>query len=298
MGLKAWRCHSRGKKVGQMFPLWVGGIVIMVLMWGCEDDRKAPTVPGVPTYSQTLTIINERPSNGDTLMVSFQLRDSVTSAYLYITGTLLPEAGLSLMDSLKEKVRVLDSIIVRLSARILDLELIPDTLRTPEQNRELDSLRGVRGAKEAEKAGHNARIDSLDTRLDDRFKVGIGLDNDGVFLHPRAIFLDSSAVPSHLRSGERVVWGQGFFLPDPDASGWRGKTMRLNLARFWVADETYHPPAKPSRPSDPDALPELYPQEWISRLNPGPHSLKIFFGSPGTQTRLTVSLYLVYRTTG
>ncbi|MFN3821581.1 MAG: hypothetical protein ACK4OO_04545, partial [bacterium] len=123
-------------------------------------------------------------------------------------------------------------------------------------------------------------------------------DSDTVFVYPRAIYLDATAVPNHLSVGERVLWGQGFFLAEPDPSGWRGKTMVLNLTRFWVADETYYPLNKPSRPSDPDRLPELEPKEWLARLTPGRHTLKIFFGSVGTQTRLTVNLYGVYKSAG
>lgn len=284
--------------LGTVQILSLAAAIIVLGILGCEDERKAPVVPGVPVYSSTLTLLNNVFSNGDTLSATFTLRDTLTKARLFITGILEPDSGLVLMDALNEEVRILDSIIVRLSARILELELIPDSVRTPEQNSELDSLRTVKLNREEEKGKRLARIDSLDTRLDDRFKVGIALDNEIVFVYPRAIYLDSAAVPNHLSGGDRVLWGQGFFLGKPDPSGWRGKTMVLNMERFWVADETYHPLTKPPRPSDPDGLPELEPKEWISRLTPGSHTLKIFFGSVGTQTRLTVSLYVVYKSVG
>jgi len=265
---------------------------------GCSDDRKVPLVPGTPSYSETIVLLDSVVANGALLSPSFRPRGQVVDARLYITGLLKADAGLILYNDLNADSDSLNQIILRLSGAILDIELKPDSLKTREDSLALDSLRALRGVNEGLKAGLQPVIDSLDTRLDDRYSVKVRLDNDATDLMPRAIILTDASVPAQLNAGETAVWGQGYYNAEPNAYGVIGKTMRLSLSRFWVADQTFIPSGKPSRPTNPDGLPELFPiTDWLGRLTPGTdHRLHIRFGQPATDTRLTVTLYLVYQT--
>jgi len=302
---KMAKCALRSKL--KLFALYTLHFALstLIILPGCSDDRKTPTTPGIPTYSATITLLDGVSIAGDTLSRTFTLRDSVVDARLYITGFLKPDAALNQFNGLSSEVDSLDNLLLGLSAQIIGLDTI--SARTPEQQARLDSLRGVLAAEEVVKAGREAWLDSLDTRLDDRFKAAVRLDNDLEFYYPRATFFDSNTMPPdttlvhrYLNPGETAVWGQGFWTPEPDTSGWIGKTMRLALSRFWIADDTYRAPAKPSRPANPDALPELYPiTDWLGRLTPNtPHTLHIIFAAPGATAKVTASLYVVYKTTG
>jgi hypothetical protein len=184
---------------------------------------------------------------------------------------------------------------LNLEGQILNIDLKPT--KTHEDSVAMDSLRVLKTATEGEQSTRVDRQDSLDTRLDDRFKVSIWLDNDVVEMYPRAIFLDSAAVPGQLAGGETMVWGQNCFTaPALDTTGLRGRRMTLNLNQIMIADATYRHRTKPSRPANPDQLPELYPiNDWLTRLNPGTHRLHIRFGAPGTDTQTSASLYVIYK---
>ncbi len=305
--MKLYHKIDRGKSpfrwiLSTGFCLTVG---IFTLFIGCSDEREAPVTPGIPTYSETKTLANEVSIAGDTLSLSFTLRDTVENARLYITGYIKPDNTLNYLYQIEAEIDSINTKILGLSAQIIGLDTI--SLRTPEQQRQLDSLRQVKMNEEAVKSYKIALADSLDTRLDDRFKVAIGLDTAPKYFYPRAIYLDSNTLPPdtnlvsrYLNPGEVAIWGQGFYLPKPDTSGWIGKTMQLNLGRFWIADETYRARSKPARPSNPDTLPELFPiTDWLNRLTPNTtHTLHITFAAPATTAKITVSLYLVYKTTG
>jgi len=263
---------------------------------GCTDDRKAPTQTGEPAYSQTFVLLNHKAAAGTELTATFTVRDTITSGRLLLSGFIRPDPAMQWYLDLGTELDSIADRLLSLEGMILNLEVKQN--KTPEDLHAIDSLMGVKAGTETEKTARLTTQDSLDTRLDDRFKVAVWLDGDAAELYPRAIYLDSTAAPAHLHSGERVVWGQGYYLAQEDTGGVYGKTMQLDLRRMMVADATYQNPTKPARPANPDLLPELFPvTDWLTRLNPGTHTIHFRFASPGTATELSASLYVVFKTT-
>jgi len=267
------------------------------LMTGCTDDRTAPTQTNDPVYSQTIELFSKRPAAGADVSAAFTVRDSVVDARLLVSGFIRPDGGMAMFLRLGDELDSLTDRINGLDALIIPLDLKAN--KTAADSAALDSLSLLKTTSIEQVQMREETRDSLDTRLDGRFKVSIWLDGDVTELYPRAIYLDSAAVPTHLHTGEEVVWGQGFYLAQADTGGVHGKTMRLDLKRMMVADATYRHPSKPGRPANPDLLPELFPvTDWLSRLTPGSHTLHVRFGEAGTETQVSASLYFVYKRAG
>jgi len=272
-------------------------MLAFVTIAGCTDDRTAPTQTNDPAYSQTFELLNHRTAAGAELSATFTVRDTITAGTLLITGFIQPDPAMQWYLDLGLQLDSLDERLLSLEAMILNLDLKQN--KTPEELHALDSLIGLKNISLNEQAARVRTQDSLDTRLDDRFKVSVWLDGDVTALYPRAIYLDSIAAPTHLHTGETVVWGQGFYLAQRDTGGVYGKTMRLDIKKLMVADATYRNPVKPARPANLDLLPELFPvTDWMTRLTPGVHTLHFRFASTGTMSELSASLYAVYKTAG
>ncbi|NQU04930.1 MAG: hypothetical protein HQ568_02475 [Calditrichaeota bacterium] len=97
-----------------------------------------------------------------------------------------------------------------------------------------------------------------------------------------------------------MVWGQGVFLaPEPDNPALdRGISFRFDLDEFWVADSGWtigRPFLHETRPEWGSAYSNQYPvRYYLSEMTEGSHTLHFRFGSEGTDTKLTVTLYVVY----
>ncbi len=280
--------------------VWAGALFGLSLLTSCTDNRKAPTETSPPAYTSTKVLLNRQAAAGQSLTANFSLRDSVTAGQIMISGWLRPDAGLTLFTDIGKQLDSLASRILQLDGAKLNIEIQP--VKTHADSVSMDSLQVLINASNNEVAIRNTRRDSLDTWLDDRFKVSIMLDGDAVPLYPRAILLDSIAVPHQIPTGldTTLIWGQGFYTAPPsDTLGTRGRTMRLDLNRFLIADVGYHNPTKPARPADSNTLPELFPiTDWLRRLTPGNHSLHIRFGAAGTTSEVEVVLYVIYKTAG
>ena len=276
-------------------------LVLVVALWlvGCGDERTQPTAPTQPSYTATIALFDTVAAEGLDNSATFSLRDELSDGRLYIYGFLRPDSALNMFGLLGTEIDSIEEVILGLVGQILELELKSD--KTHEDSLQLEALHLEKDAEEVQVANRETCRDSLDTRLDDRFKVSIWLDHDTVEYYPQAVFLDSSVAP--YLGADLAIWGQGFYLSAPDADGLRGMRMVLDLDEFWVADagwETDDPYIPPSKPTRGSSLPELFPiTDWLDRLTPNvPHTIHIRFGASGTTTKLTASLYVVYVTAG
>jgi len=270
----------------------------MAVFAGCSDDRKAPLQTNDPVYSSTLTLLENRPASGAELTATFTLEDTLADGRLHLNAMLWPDAGLNdyvrygaELDSISERLLTLEGQILNLSLK---------ANKTHQDSVAIDSLNALKVSTTNDESVRTSIRDSLDTRLDNRYKISIWLDNDVVELYPRAIFLDSAATHGQLGGNETVVWGQNFFTASElDSTGRRGRRMTLDIRRFFTADPSYRHATKPTRPVNPDGLPELYPiTDWLGRLTPGSHTLHVRFGEAGVRSEVSVNLYVVYKHAG
>lgn len=290
----------------QAFSLFVCLALVFVIA-ACTDERTRPTQPVQPTYIETKVLADRVVSNGDEITASFTLRDEITGGNLYLYSFLRPDNDMVTMDELTAEIdrynALIDSVSVVIFAR-----WVAGTLT------EVDSL-----AMEALKSEYSDEIhqrsvtlDSLDTWLDDRFKLSIWLDDDTVSIYPMAVMLDQATVvedgtPLAYLGDSTIVWGQGNFLAEPDTLGWHGRRTTLDLADFWIADRSWTHPEKPSREEfliEPARYPDRYTRfellpvrNWLERLTPSTtHTLHVRFGGAGTETEVSAILYVVYNT--
>ncbi|MCF7809768.1 hypothetical protein K9N50_02130 [bacterium] len=97
-----------------------------------------------------------------------------------------------------------------------------------------------------------------------------------------------------------MVWGQGVFLaPEPDdTTKMRGISFRFNLDEFWAADSGWtigRPFIHGTRPERGTAYSNQYPvRRYLSKMTEGDHSLHFRFGGEATNTKIIVTLYVVY----
>ena len=295
---KVRKCEGSGEFIRRYSLLQtVALLTILTGLTGCIDDRKAPLQTNDPSYEATIPIFDRKAASGAELSGGFTLGDTITDARLIINAFLWPDAELNAYTRVGTELDSISQRLLSLEGGILNLSL--KAVKTHADTVAIDSLTALKASTLVEETVRQFTRDTLDTKLDNRFKVSIWLDNDVVELYPRAIFLDSSSAGSWL-GGETVVWGQNFFTaPALDTSGMRGRRMTLSLKRFFTADPSYRHSQKPARPSDPDALPELYPiSDWLTRLTPGNHTLHVRFGEAGVRSEVSVNLYVIYKHAG
>jgi len=289
------------------FTALVCGFALILLMSACTDDRTPPAAPEQPSYNETKVLLNRAASNGSEITATFTVRDVIESGNLVLYCFLQPDAAIDLMASLNDDVDRYNEIADSISARMF--ELWGQGNLTPADSMQMENII-------AEYRGEirlvTLRLDSIDTWVDDRFKVSIWLDNDDTPLYPLSVMLDANTQLNDTTtldylSDSTIVWGQGVYVAEPGQDGWRGKRITLNLNDFWVADPTWQHTIKPGREVflvTPSSYPERYTRyellpvrDWATRITPGSsHTLHIRFGAPGTATQVTASLYLIYRT--
>jgi hypothetical protein len=97
-----------------------------------------------------------------------------------------------------------------------------------------------------------------------------------------------------------MVWGQGVFLaPEPDLDTLaRGISFRFDLTEFWAADSGWtigRPFIHTERPERSSAYSNQYPvRHYLAKMTEGTHSLHFRFGTADTNTKIIVTLYVVY----
>jgi len=274
------------------------GLALMIIFTACSDERTAPTLPDQPSYNETKILLDREGSNDEEVTAEFTVRDIVTDGKLILYCFLQPDEDVLHLDELTLEIETFEGLIDSISAVIFD-RWVEGSL-TVEDSVELEN---VKAAYADTVAQNEIEIDLLDTWLDDRYNFSIRLDDDTP-LYPNAVHLDTSAL-EYLAS-DTIAWGQGNYLTETDADGWRGKRIELDLDEFWVADPEWMNPTKPLREDFlhvPATYPDRYTQyellpvrNWLERLTPGDiHNFNIRFGAAETVTEISVSLYLVYR---
>ena len=284
----------------------VSFLTVLLMLIACEDERVLPVTPPADSYTETITLLEDATANGQDLRGTFTLLDEVEDGFITVACFLQPDGALNYFDQIGEEIEDLNQENEDIDLEIINIEL--QEVLTPEDSLRLDSLRAVKAENEIEVGLSEVLQDSLDTWLDDRFKLSVWMNNDTVEYYPGAIFLDSTSlnadgVPMNYLEDQSIVWGQGFYLaPFDSVSGWRGMTIRLDLDEFWVADGgwdlvegAFHHHAKPERAV---SYTNQYPiREWLDRMTPaGSHTIHFRFGAAGLSTKVTASLYVVYKT--
>ncbi len=291
--------------------LTIGLMAVSLLMaalvfTACEDERELPVAPPADIYAETIVLVEDATANGQDLRGTFTLLDEVMDGFITVACFLQPDGALDYYEEVGGELDVLRTEIEDIDIEIINLELLE--ILTHEDSLRLDSLQTAKAEKEVAVGINEALRDSLDSWLDDRFKLSVWMDSDTVEYYPGAIFLDSTSLgadgnPMTYLGDQAVVWGQGFYqAPFDSTSGWRGRTVQLDIGEFWVADGgwdlaegAYHHPAKPERAA---RYTNQYPiRDFLERMAPGgTHTIHFRFGAAGLTTKVTASLYVVYRT--
>jgi len=283
----------------KIMPLLAVFFMIVVIS-ACTDERNQPTKPEAPTYIETKFLLDKAVSNGEDVPAHFTVRDEIVSGRLVLFVFFEPDNDFNHFFEFSDEIEILKAEIDSISGVIFDRW--QDQTLTPQDSLDLEQLKVD---KKNQITANEAVQDSLDTWLDDRFKCSIRLDDDIAPLYPNAVFLDSTAL-DYLGSSP-IAWGQGNYLAEADTSGLYGRRIELDLAEFWIADPTWRNPEKPDREEFliiPARYPDRYTQyellpvrNWLQRLTTGvTHTLNVRFGSVNTVTKVSMSLYLVYRT--
>ncbi len=273
---------------------------VMLSIISCSDERTEPTKPEEPSYTETQFLLDHSQSNGEEVSVNFTVRDEITAGKIVLFCFFQADPELDQMVALDLHIDQLDTEIDSLSAVIFDLWLAGNL--TPSDSLALELEKELRAAQIINVEGVQ---DSLDTWLDGRYTYSVRLDSDVEMHTPNAVYLDSEALP--YLANETIAWGQGNYTALEGEGGWYGRRIELDLDEFWIADPTWINPVKPSRDDFlhvPAAYPDRYTQyellpirNWLGRLTSGTtHTLHFSFGSPGTVTQVSASLYLIYRT--
>lgn len=294
-------------KLKKVSPLLLAGLALLICVTACTDDRTPPVANVQPSYVETKLLMDRVVSNGEEITADFTVRDELEDGTLTLFCFMQADPAIHMFDQIDVDNDSIKAVADSINALIFELWL-QDNL-TVEDSLILDSTKNAN----LDLIAQNQLVqDSLDTWIDDRFKVSLWLDDDLLPMYPMAVRLDSSSVAedgsalSYLGASS-IVWGQGIYLTETDELNYRAKRIDLDLNEFWVADPTWINPTKPSRDeflNEPASYPgrytrfELQPvRDWLETLTPGTtHQLHVVFGAPGTVTEVTASLYLVYTT--
>ncbi len=286
----------------QIFTVLLGSLTLLVALSACTDERTKPDVPIEPSYNETQFLLDNVASNGDEISVEFDLRDNLADGRLYVYTFIRADAEMDRLGELSDDIGTLTSEIDQISADIFERWAAGDL--SPEDSM---ALINEREEKRAEIANIRQVQDSLDTWLDDKYKLSIRLDDDESQYYPNGVRLDSNAV-DYLED-ETIVWGQGNYLGMENSDGWHARKVEIDLNEFWVADPSWEHPSKPLREEfliEPPGYPDRYTayelmpiRTWLGLFTPGSsHTLHLKLGSAGTETRISASLFLVYNNAG
>ncbi len=293
------------KRLNNPAMFLITGLLIIGLITACTDERAKPAAPEEPSYNETI-LLSEMINSSDAREISlpFNVRGNVQDGILSLACFLQAEDSetgfrdeqLIQFEEYGVEIEELKDEIDSLNILKVNYELMEEL--SPEDSTALANIIAQMSADTTAIEMRTAARDTLDTYLDDKYKVAIRLDDDDTWYYPFALYLDSTAV--EYLGGETIVWGQGFYLAETsEQSEMRGKTMQIDIEEVWVADDEYRHSSKPARPSNLQTLPELYPlTDWLERLAPGSHTLHVRFGSDNTVTAITASLYMLYERAG
>lgn len=212
----------------------LAGVVLILGLSACEDDRTPPAAPEDDSYNQTFVLVNEAPAAGQEINSSFLLASDITDGRLFLWGFLQPDAELTRFENYRDEIDSISGLnedleielingdlsyvglgtkITEIGAEITRLQGIAG--RTPEQQDSLDAFIEDRisliverdnlmvqlDAWKVEVARNYAEInrryalrDLLDIELDDMYKVSIRLDNETAEYYPKSIFFNEDVI--------------------------------------------------------------------------------------------------------
>jgi hypothetical protein len=282
----------------QIFPVLLGSLMLLIALSACTDERTRPDVPIEPSYNETQFLLDKAISNGEDVTATFNLRDGLADGRLFVYCFIDPDEDMDQLDELTEEIGTLESEIDEISANIFELWATGNLSFDDSM-----ALISERDGKNAEITNIRLVQDTLDTWLDDKYKLSINLDDDVSVHYPNSVRIDLAKL--NYPNASTIVWGQGNYLALDDADGIRGRRIEIDLNEFWVADPSWEHPVKPLREEfllEPPGYPDRYTayelmpiRTWLDRFTPGTeHTLHFNLGSDGTNTKISASLFLVY----
>lgn len=299
------------------------GLISVLGLSACTDDRTRPTKPVEPSYTETYVLMDRMVSDGQVVSATVDVRDVMSAATLNIYCFVKADDDLNDFENYGESIENLESFIAdTIDARLGVLEYLEqvDSL-TVDDSLELADLRVMKTTSRDSIFTLSMLRDSLDVILDDRYQLAVKLD-DGDWVYPNAVALG----PSTLRNNSDIwadtlmldfladttyIWGQGIYRTATDGDGWKGKWIQLDLTEFWIADLDYTQVSRPVRsvflgfqPGDSGADPytryELFPvRSWLNDMSlAGGHTLSVKLAKPGVSAEVSATLYAVHQIQG
>jgi hypothetical protein len=243
--------------------------LVALLAIGCADPRTPPLVVESPRYTETLVLWENTVSGGTEQTANFQVDRDLESATLTVAGYIVPDDDIDwyealINDSLPATTDQITVYLVRL-----------DELGAPETWTHEDSIIGMAyrdslSTAAAETTAMGVRRDSLVLLVDNRFTLSLWLDSDTIAWYPQAVYLDEQAT---------ILSGQHFYSsPTDSASGTKGRWFQLRM-RQWNA-------------ADPSNVGQMIELNWLSRLTPGAHAIRVRVTGSGSE--ITGTIVLVY----
>ncbi len=287
--------------------LWA--VTLIALVMSCSDPRTAPAVAPDAAHTESITLWENAPSNGQILEANFEVRDALipmnelgsdVPARLGIAVYIQPDSDIDwyekiVRDSIpgwtEEFVRYL--VAIEVQDGILDTingiralcdslpELCPDdTSQLMSREQAALELRATyqdsvdAAVTDTTRLGDNR--DSLASVVDNRYTLALWMDDDTTTAYPNAL-ADSSG----------RLYGQSFYLsPTNEETGMKGRGFQLDLDLFDGANFD-----RPGRPLEFNWT-KCDPGSADPCMSVGPHTLRA--RATGAVTRITAALVLVY----
>lgn len=279
-----------------------------LLISSCADPRSAPATAPDSAHSETITLWNNEPSNGDTVAAQFVVSaplaaihqpgvdqparltiaayvrpDNDNAWYEAIVNDTFPEwesTFIRFLVAIEAQQGILDSVTaVRALCDSLPAECPTDTSGLI--GAESDAL-GIQSLYQdslavavADTTALGDRRDSLGLVLDDRYTLAMWFDNDTSTVYPLGRILADGRLAA-----------QGIYLAETNSStGLKGRGFQLDLASFEAADLD-----NPGRPIEINWTVCFGPDRPC--LSEGTHTLRALV--TGSESYITAAIILVY----
>lgn len=285
-------------------------LLLFVGFWisSCADPRSAPATAPDPAHTETITLWNSEPSNGDTVTAHFVVSaplaainqpgvdqparltiaayvrpDSDNAWYETIVNDTFPEWEdilIRYLVAIEAQQGILDSVTaVRALCDSLPAECPDDTSGLIGAENGALEIQGIYqdsvGAAVADTTALGERRDSLGLVLDDRYTLAMWFDNDTSKVYPLARILEDGRIAS-----------QGIYLAETNSTtGLKGRGFQLDLASFEAADLD-----NPNRPIEINWAVCFGPDRPC--LSEGTHTLRAL--ATGSESYITAAIILVY----
>jgi hypothetical protein len=283
---------------------------------GCSDPRSEPPTAPDAAFTETITLWQDTPSNGETITANFRVDRPLAPilhpgtdapARLTVTAFIEPDADILWRE------RIISDSIPFWSDPNTGLLIYYQIQRSVPES-VLDSVAGIRAccdtvpqgtgccpsdtsglsaAHAAAQAEFDRWQDSIDIGVADTTRLGMARDSLGIVLDDRftlALWLDGDTLtvyPEAVYRGDGMtLTGQEIYLATTGQNGFKGRTFRINTAQFAAADAN-----NPTRPIEINWA-VCSPAGTRACLSAGEHTLRARV--TGAATRITATLVLVY----